>query len=145
MIGVLYEKLPQPQSDVVHPATSISLTCKCNTTSYSFKNPAVQHRTNSYLLQYLANMSSTVVHVGRPSRLHSLFATNSFLKVKNIAHNTSEKEVRDFFSFWSDSRILDGKAHLTSSSGKITSLSVTPASEASDSPQSATVTFEKET
>lgn len=56
-------------------------------------------------------MSSTVVHV------------------KNIAHNTSEKEVRDFFSFC----------------GKITSLSVTPASEAENSPQSATVTFEKET
>lgn len=56
-------------------------------------------------------MSSTVVHV------------------KNIAHNTSEKEVRDFFSFC----------------GKITSLSVTPSSEAADSAQSATVTFEKET
>ncbi|KAK3172060.1 hypothetical protein OEA41_004144 [Lepraria neglecta] len=55
-------------------------------------------------------MSSTVVHV------------------KNIAHQTSEKEVRDFFSFC----------------GKITSLSVTPTSEAADS-QSATVTFEKET
>ena len=34
---------------------------------------------------------------------------------------------------------------LNFSSGKITSLSVTPASEAADSPQSATVTFEKET
>lgn len=56
-------------------------------------------------------MSSTVVHV------------------KNIAPETSEKEVRDFFSFC----------------GKITSLSVTPSSEAKDSPQSATVTFEKET
>ncbi|KAL8922153.1 MAG: hypothetical protein Q9208_005348 [Pyrenodesmia sp. 3 TL-2023] len=56
-------------------------------------------------------MSSTVVHV------------------KNIAPQTSEKEVRDFFSFC----------------GKITSLSVTPASEGADSPQSATVTFEKET
>ncbi|KAL9099034.1 MAG: hypothetical protein Q9163_005410 [Psora crenata] len=56
-------------------------------------------------------MSSTVVHV------------------KNIAHQTSEKEVRDFFSFC----------------GKITSLSVTPESQAEDSPQSATVTFEKET
>ncbi|MCJ1464822.1 hypothetical protein MMC07_003436 [Pseudocyphellaria aurata] len=56
-------------------------------------------------------MSSTVVHV------------------KNISHQTSEKEVRDFFSFC----------------GKITSLSVTPSSEAADSPQSATVTFEKET
>ncbi|KAL8912677.1 MAG: hypothetical protein Q9172_007459 [Xanthocarpia lactea] len=56
-------------------------------------------------------MSSTVVHV------------------KNIASQTSEKEVRDFFSFC----------------GKITSLSVTPASNAEDSTQSATVTFEKET
>ncbi|KAI4143797.1 MAG: hypothetical protein L6R39_004448 [Caloplaca ligustica] len=56
-------------------------------------------------------MSSTVVHV------------------KNIAPQTSEKEVRDFFSFC----------------GKITSLSVTPSSDAADSPQSATVTFEKET
>ncbi|KAL8650352.1 MAG: hypothetical protein Q9210_003876 [Variospora velana] len=56
-------------------------------------------------------MSSTVVHV------------------KNIASQTSEKEVRDFFSFC----------------GKITSLSVTPSSDAADSPQSATVTFEKET
>ncbi|MCJ1259024.1 hypothetical protein MMC24_006858 [Lignoscripta atroalba] len=56
-------------------------------------------------------MSSTVVHV------------------KNISHQTSEKEVRDFFSFC----------------GKITSLSVTPTSEAADSPKSATVTFEKET
>lgn len=34
---------------------------------------------------------------------------------------------------------------LTIHSGKITSLSVTPASESADSPQSATVTFEKET
>ncbi|KAI4210012.1 MAG: hypothetical protein LQ351_007119 [Letrouitia transgressa] len=56
-------------------------------------------------------MSSTVVHV------------------KNIAHQTSEQEVRDFFSFC----------------GKITSLSVTPASSDSNSSQSATVTFEKET
>jgi len=56
-------------------------------------------------------MSSTVVHV------------------KNISSQTSEKEVRDFFSFC----------------GKITNLSVTPTSDASDSPKSATVTFEKET
>ncbi|KAK0508475.1 hypothetical protein JMJ35_008751 [Cladonia borealis] len=56
-------------------------------------------------------MSSTVVHV------------------KNISHETSEKEVRDFFSFC----------------GKITSLSVTPTSDNTESPQSATVTFEKET
>lgn len=56
-------------------------------------------------------MSSTVVHV------------------KNISHETSDKEVRDFFSFC----------------GKISSLSVTPTSEAADSTKSATVTFEKET
>lgn len=56
-------------------------------------------------------MSSTVVHV------------------KNISHQTSDKEVRDFFSFC----------------GKISSLSVTPTSDAADSPKSATVTFEKET
>jgi len=56
-------------------------------------------------------MSSTVVHV------------------KNISHETSDKEVRDFFSFC----------------GKISSLSVTPESDTADSPKSATVTFEKET
>jgi hypothetical protein len=55
-------------------------------------------------------MSSTVVHV------------------KNISSETSEKEVRDFFSFC----------------GKITNLSVTPESDAADSTKSATVTFEKE-
>lgn len=49
--------------------------------------------------------------------------------VKNISSGISEKEVRDFFSFC----------------GKITSLSVTPTSSGSDAPQSATVTFEKET
>ncbi|KAI9799632.1 MAG: hypothetical protein M1833_003947 [Piccolia ochrophora] len=49
--------------------------------------------------------------------------------VKNISSKTSEKEVRDFFSFC----------------GKITSLSVTPESSDSDSNQSAAVTFEKET
>lgn len=49
--------------------------------------------------------------------------------VKNISQQTSEKEVRDFFSFC----------------GKITSISVTPASSAADSAKLATVTFEKET
>ena len=49
--------------------------------------------------------------------------------VQGISHQTSEKEVRDFFSFC----------------GKITSLSVTPSSDAEDAPHSATVTFEKET
>lgn len=49
--------------------------------------------------------------------------------VAGISSQTSEKEVRDFFSFC----------------GKITSLSVTPSSDAADAPKSASVTFEKET
>ncbi|KAH0831594.1 hypothetical protein AYO21_01794 [Fonsecaea monophora] len=49
--------------------------------------------------------------------------------VKGISHDTSEKEVKDFFSFC----------------GKITSISVTPESGAPDAAKSATVTFEKET
>jgi len=49
--------------------------------------------------------------------------------VKGISHETSEKEVKDFFSFC----------------GKITSISVTPESGAEDASKSATVTFEKET
>lgn len=49
--------------------------------------------------------------------------------VQSISPQTTEKEVREFFSFC----------------GKITSLSVTPSSEAVDAPKSATVTFEKET
>jgi hypothetical protein len=49
--------------------------------------------------------------------------------VQGISAHTTEKEVRDFFSFC----------------GKITTLSVTPSSDAADAPKSATVTFEKET
>lgn len=49
--------------------------------------------------------------------------------VSGISASTSEKEVRDFFSFC----------------GKITSLSITPVSNEPDAPKSATVTFEKET
>jgi len=49
--------------------------------------------------------------------------------VKGISSQTSEKEVRDFFSFC----------------GKIQSLSVTPESSEGGASQSATVTFEKET
>lgn len=49
--------------------------------------------------------------------------------VQGISPKTSEKEVKDFFSFC----------------GKITSISVTPSSDAADAPQSASVTFEKET
>ncbi|KAM0720727.1 hypothetical protein Q7P37_004864 [Cladosporium fusiforme] len=49
--------------------------------------------------------------------------------VKGISHQTTEKEVRDFFSFC----------------GKISSLSVTNDSGAADTTKSASVTFEKET
>ena len=49
--------------------------------------------------------------------------------VAGISSQTSEKEVRDFFSFC----------------GKITSLSVTPSSDDVDASKSAAVTFEKET
>jgi len=49
--------------------------------------------------------------------------------VEGISAKTSEKEVRDFFSFC----------------GKISKLSVTPTSDEADSSKSATVTFEKET
>lgn len=49
--------------------------------------------------------------------------------VEGISAQTTEKEVRDFFSFC----------------GKISNLSVTPTSNDSSSPKSASVTFEKET
>jgi len=54
---------------------------------------------------------------------------SSTVHVKGIAQQTSEKEVRDFFSFC----------------GKIQAITVTPDSGASDNTKSATVTFEKET
>lgn len=49
--------------------------------------------------------------------------------VSGIAHETSEKEVKDFFSFC----------------GKITSLSIKPESDTADAQKSASVTFEKDT
>ncbi|CEJ59266.1 protein vip1 [Penicillium brasilianum] len=52
----------------------------------------------------------------------------STVHVSGISHSTSEKEVRDFFSFC----------------GKITHLSITPVSSEPDAPKSASVTFEKE-
>jgi len=57
------------------------------------------------------------------------FKMSTVVHVKNISHKTSEKEVRDFFSFC----------------GKISSISVTPDSESPESTKRATVTFEKET
>jgi len=54
---------------------------------------------------------------------------STVVHVSNISSQTSDKEVRDFFGFC----------------GKITNISVTPSSDAAESPKSATVTFEKET
>ncbi|KAL1585704.1 hypothetical protein WHR41_05942 [Cladosporium halotolerans] len=54
---------------------------------------------------------------------------SSTVHVKGINHQTTEKEVRDFFSFC----------------GKISNLSVTPDSNETDATKSASVTFEKET
>lgn len=51
----------------------------------------------------------------------------SVVHVSNISPSTSEKEVRDFFSFC----------------GKITDLTITPSGDGQDAPLSATVTFEK--
>ncbi|KAI9855996.1 MAG: hypothetical protein M1813_009321 [Trichoglossum hirsutum] len=55
--------------------------------------------------------------------------SSNTVHVKNISHQTSENEVREFFSFC----------------GKITSISVTPVSNDPESTKSATVTFEKDT
>lgn len=49
--------------------------------------------------------------------------------VSGISHETTEKEVKDFFSFC----------------GKITSLSIKPESDAADASKTASVTFEKDT
>ncbi|KAJ5373205.1 Nucleotide-binding alpha-beta plait [Penicillium concentricum] len=54
--------------------------------------------------------------------------SHATVHVSGISSATSEKEVRDFFSFC----------------GKIVSLSITPVSGDADAPKSATVTFEKE-
>ncbi|KAJ5666193.1 uncharacterized protein N7477_008641 [Penicillium maclennaniae] len=55
-------------------------------------------------------------------------SNHSTVHVSGIAPATSEKDVRDFFSFC----------------GKIVSLSITPVSSEADAPKSASVTFEKE-
>lgn len=56
-------------------------------------------------------------------------SSSTTVHVKNISSQTSEKDVRDFFSFC----------------GKIDSISVTPTSNEADAPKSASVTFQKET
>lgn len=67
--------------------------------------------------------------------------------VSGIASTTTEKDVRDFFSFWYATQLLISSKPLTnnkSHSGKIVSLSITPVSPEADTQKSATVTFEKE-
>ncbi|OKL61924.1 hypothetical protein UA08_02608 [Talaromyces atroroseus] len=59
----------------------------------------------------------------------SIMSGSNVVYVKGIAPSTTEKEVRDFFSFC----------------GKISNLSLTPESGEANAPRSATVTFEKET
>lgn len=75
-------------------------------------------------------------------------SSHATVHVSGIAPATSEKDVRDFFSFWYDqtSSPLQAKTSLTTyfNSGKIVSLSVTPVSSEADSQKSASVTFEKE-
>src|ERR1700744_1571512 len=62
--------------------------------------------------------------------------------VKNISSQTSEKEIKDFFSFWYVPANGQFLLHLLNlSSGKITNLEISSAGET----QNATVTFEKET
>merc|ERR1711939_90568 len=57
------------------------------------------------------------------------FTMSTTVHVSGIAHDTSEKEVKDFFSFC----------------GKITTLSIKPESDAAAAVKSASVTFEKDT
>jgi len=77
-------------------------------------------------------------------------SSHTTVHVSGIAPATSEKEVRDFFSFWYDLPSsplqLQVKSSLTtySNSGKIVSLSITPVSSEADAQKSASVTFEKE-
>merc|ERR1712169_22758 len=73
------------------------------------------------------------IPISIPTSYYSTSSTtpkmSTTVHVKGISHETTEKEVKDFFSFC----------------GKINSISVTPESDAPDAQKSATVTFEKET
>jgi len=81
--------------------------------------------------------------------------SSATVHVKNISHLTSDKEVRDFFSFWyalladspSSGQVYSQPTNHTSTvrSGKITNVTVTPISSDPESTKSAAVTFEKET
>lgn len=79
-------------------------------------------------------------------------STHATVQVSGISPATSEKDVRDFFSFWyiqlPQADAIPGFTLLTkfpaSNSGKIVTLSITPVSSEADSLKSASVTFEKE-
>merc|ERR1711881_700929 len=74
-----------------------------------------------------------IIPISIPTSYYSTSSTtpkmSTTVHVKGISHETTEKEVKDFFSFC----------------GKINSISVTPESDAPDAQKSATVTFEKDT
>lgn len=84
------------------------------------------------LLKQPKTSTTTNIHSSTPQITcthHTTATMSNTVHVKGISSQTSEKEVRDFFSFC----------------GKISSLSVTPESNDPGANQSATVTFEKET
>ena len=92
-------------------------------------------------------MSSTVVHVGRPELLcGELCALTHYIVGEEYCTQHKRERSERLLQLLVTQKVpvIDPQyAYLYS--GKITSLSVTPASEAENSPQSATVTFEKET
>ena len=92
-------------------------------------------------------MSSTVVHVRQAQFFSLMYRTDSDCLGQEHRRPDQRKRGQRLLQLLvglTESQTINGSL-LTSSSGKITSLSVTPSSEAKDSPQSATVTFEKET
>jgi hypothetical protein len=81
----------------------------------------------------------------RPALYNNPAKMASVVHVKNIASSTDDKEIRDFFSFWSVSissmQMQSGRSILTHRSGKITDIKVT----SEGATKEATVSFEKET
>lgn len=74
-------------------------------------------------------------------------SSHATVHVSGIAPTTTEKDVRDFFSFWYATQLWISNKALTNNkkhSGKIVSLSITPVSGEADAQKSASVTFEKE-
>ena len=97
------------------------------------------------LLACSPKMSSTVVHVCIRTSKVAQHPLTAYPRSKTLPTTPARKKCETSSAFGQTPLLISSKLLLTISSGKITSLSVTPASEAPDSPQSATVTFEKET